>query len=157
MNENKFCSNITRQPQYKPHNTHTRWSHQKAHNTSFSLILLIGQPLGFWRKKIVLFHVSKLRVCLDWVYFCWNWKHYSKIIFKCVNSVVGPIFNKKVAEKCNLWDCEQCTDAMFTVDKVIYCRLNKKKKKKKKKKKEKKTQCQNVDARIIAIQTGTYS
>ena len=30
--------------------------------------------------------------------FCWklkteNWKHYSKIIFKCVNSIVGPIFN----------------------------------------------------------------
>ena len=22
-----------------------------------------------------------------------NWKHYSKIIFKCVNSSVGPIFN----------------------------------------------------------------
>ena len=22
-----------------------------------------------------------------------NWKHYSKIIFKCVNSVVRPIFN----------------------------------------------------------------
>ena len=22
-----------------------------------------------------------------------NWKHCSKIIFKCVNSIVGPIFN----------------------------------------------------------------
>ena len=32
-----------------------------------------------------------------------NWKHYSKIIFKCVNSAVKPIFNKKVAEKWNLW------------------------------------------------------
>ena len=61
----------------------------------------------------------------------WNWKHCSKIIFKCVNSTVGPIFNKKVAEKCNLWDREQCTDALFTVDKVNYCELNQKKKKKK--------------------------
>ena len=33
-----------------------------------------------------------------------NWKHYSKIIFKCVNSIVRPIFNEKVVEKCNLWD-----------------------------------------------------
>ena len=28
----------------------------------------------------------------------WNWKHCSEIIFKCVNSVVGPIFNKKVVK-----------------------------------------------------------
>ena len=34
----------------------------------------------------------------------WNWKHCSKIIFKCVNSTVRPIFNEKVSEKCNLWD-----------------------------------------------------
>ena len=32
-----------------------------------------------------------------------NWKHYSKIIFKSVNSAVEPIFNEKVAEKWNLW------------------------------------------------------
>ena len=31
-----------------------------------------------------------------------NWKYCSKIIFKCVNSTVGPIFNEKVAEKWNL-------------------------------------------------------
>ena len=36
-------------------------------------------------------------------YFAENWKHYSKIIFKCVNSAVGPIFNEKVAEKWSLW------------------------------------------------------
>ena len=29
-----------------------------------------------------------------------NRKHCSKIIFKCVYSAVGPIFNEKVAEKC---------------------------------------------------------
>ena len=39
-----------------------------------------------------------------------------------------------MAEKCNLWDREQCTDALFTVDKVNYCRLNPKKEEKKKKK-----------------------
>ena len=33
--------------------------------------------------------------------YCWN--HCSKIIFKCVNSIVGPIFNEKVAKKWNLW------------------------------------------------------
>ena len=32
-----------------------------------------------------------LRVCLDTTYFCWNWKHCSKIIFKYVNSIVGPV------------------------------------------------------------------
>ena len=42
-----------------------------------------------------------------------------------------PIFNKKVAKKCNLWDREQYTYALFTVDKVNYCGLEKKKKKRK--------------------------
>ena len=47
----------------------------------------------------------------------WNWKHCSKIIFKCVNSAVGLIFNEKIAEKWNLWVREQCTNALFTVEK----------------------------------------
>ena len=53
------------------------------------------------------------------------------IIFfiKISNSVVGPIFNKKFVKKCNLWDREQYTYALFTVDKVNYCGLEKKKKK----------------------------
>ena len=44
-------------------------------------------------------------VCLDRTYFAEteNWKHCSKIIFKCVNSTAGPIFNEKVAEKWYLW------------------------------------------------------
>ena len=42
---------------------------------------------------------------------------------------MGPIFNKKVAKKCNLWDREQYTYALFTVDKVNNCGLEKKKKK----------------------------
>ena len=81
----------------------------------------------------------------------WNWKYCSEIIFKCVNSVVGPIFNKKVAEKCNLWDHEQYTDALFTVDKVNYCGWTKKRKKKRREKRSSK----NVDAEIIWIQTVT--
>ena len=50
---------------------------------------------------------------------------------------MGPIFNKKVAKKYNLWDRKQCTFALFTVDKVNYCELKKKKKKKKKKEEKK--------------------
>ena len=59
----------------------------------------------------------------------WNWKHYSEIIFKCVNSAVGPIFNEKVAEKCNLWDpwtVHGCTVHSWLVNN---CGLNKKKEK----------------------------
>ena len=40
----------------------------------------------------------RLRVCLDKTYFAENWKHCNKIIFKCVNSIVWPIFNEKVNE-----------------------------------------------------------
>ena len=40
-----------------------------------------------------------------------------------------PIFNKKVAKKCTLWDREQYTYALFTVDKVNNCGLEKEKKK----------------------------
>ena len=43
-------------------------------------------------------------MCLDCAYFCWNWKYCNEIIFKCVNSAVEPIFNRKMVEKCNLWD-----------------------------------------------------
>ena len=37
--------------------------------------------------------------------FSWklkNWKHCSKIIFQCMNSVVRPIFNKSFVEKRDL-------------------------------------------------------
>ena len=37
-----------------------------------------------------------------------NWKHCSKIIFKYVNSIVGPNFKEKFAEICTCWSCEQC-------------------------------------------------
>ena len=40
---------------------------------------------------------------MDTAYFAENWKHSNKIIFKCVNNAVRPIFNEKVAEKWSLW------------------------------------------------------
>ena len=47
-----------------------------------------------------------------------------------------PIFNKKIVKKCNLWDCEQYTYILFTVDNVNNCGLEKKKKKRGKRGKE---------------------
>ena len=44
--------------------------------------------------------------------YCWN--HCSKIIFKCVNSTVGPIFNEKIDKKWNLWVHKQYTNTLFT-------------------------------------------
>ena len=32
-----------------------------------------------------------------------TWKYYSKIIFKCVNNIVVPIFNESCDEKRGLW------------------------------------------------------
>ena len=48
----------------------------------------------------IVYHLKpQLRIHEDTAYFAENLKHYSKIIFKCVNSTVEPIFNEKVAEK----------------------------------------------------------
>ena len=49
--------------------------------------------------------IQILRVRLDRTYFAKteNWKHCNKIIFKCVNSAMWPIFNEKVAENWSLW------------------------------------------------------
>ena len=68
------------------------------HNKYKSFTLTLLQP------KFLFF-------CLDTVE---NWKlktekYYSKIIFKCVNSIVRPIFNEKITEKWNLWVHKQCT------------------------------------------------
>ena len=62
-------------------------------------------------------------VNLDRTYFAKteNWKHCSKIIFKYVNSTVGPIVNEKVTEKWNLWVHEQYTDAQFSEGLVKSC------------------------------------
>ena len=53
------------------------------------------------KKKLKPPHLARFRVRLDKTYFTEivNWKYYNKIIFKYVNSTVGPIFNEKVVEK----------------------------------------------------------
>ena len=68
--------------------------------------------------------------------FEYNWKlktekYCDKIIFKCVNSIVRPIFNEKVDKKWYLWVHKQCTNALFMVEKVSLYSWKKKKKKKK--------------------------
>ena len=56
-----------------------------------------------WETKVKWNEPKRMvRVHLDTAYFAENWKHYSKIIFKYVNSAMRPIFNKKVVEKWNL-------------------------------------------------------
>ena len=74
---------------------------------TFNIFALSGLPVWFLKKK-------KKTSFLIWILILWielillklkieNWKHYSKIIFKCMNSTVGPIFNEKVDEEWNLW------------------------------------------------------
>ena len=84
--------------------------------------------------SIYKFYCYKLRVRLDttenWKLKLKTEKYCSKIIFKCVNSTVGLIFNEKIAEKWNLWVHKQytmCTDWMKKIweDKICdYCSLN---------------------------------
>ena len=45
---------------------------------------------------------------------------------------MGLIFNKKFVKKYNLWDRKQYKFILFTIDKVNYCRAEKKKIKKRK-------------------------
>ena len=56
---------------------------------------------------------QRVRVRLDtaenWKLKLKTEKYCSRIIFKCVNTTVGPIFNEKITEKWNLLVCEQCT------------------------------------------------
>ena len=95
-----------------------------------------------------------------------NWKHCSKIIFKSVNSTVGPIFNEKVAKKCNLWVRKQYTYTLFTVESQhLRLLFNEQcmnsncitpKLVKKKKKKGTKTQLQNADAASVESKHTLY-
>ena len=94
--------------------------------------------------------------------YCWN--HCSKIIFKCVNNTVGPIFNEKVAKKWNLWVHKQymmhCLlqksqhlrllfiEQYMNSNHVLPKRVKKKKKKNKKQKRNTQTWVQNVDPNI---------
>ena len=57
-----------------------------------------------------------------------KWKHYSKIIFKYVNNVVGPIFNEKVTKKWSLWDPWTVHECTVHGRVIKSCSLKKKKK-----------------------------
>ena len=52
----------------------------------------------------------RFRIRLDITYFYWNWKHYSKIIFKCVNSTVGPVNSALVS--CTVNPCDVTVHAL---------------------------------------------
>ena len=57
-----------------------------------------------------------------------NWKNCSKIIFKCMNSDVGPIFNEKVAKKRFMGPMNSARDLLVWPKAIETC-LSKKKKK----------------------------
>ena len=46
---------------------------------------------------------------MDTTYFTENWKYCNKIIFKCVNSAMWPIFNESFGKKEICGSREQCT------------------------------------------------
>ena len=78
----------------------------------------------------------------------WNWKYCNEIIFKYINSIVRPIFNEKVTEKCNLRVC------LWTVHKsTVHGRLGQQlqlgKKRKKGKRRKKKRERANAQSKHI--------
>ena len=81
------------------------------------------------RRHIAVYHLGSI-----WIQFIfveienWNWKYYNEIIFKRVNSVVTPIFNEKITEKCNLWDSWTVHGCIVHREKVKCCDWKKKKK-----------------------------
>ena len=99
---------------------------------------------GFWiyrGTKVVAFDIMGPfgYSLLGWKLKTENWKHCNKIIFKCVNSVIGPIFNEKVAEKWSLWvPCMCCWNVHCTLMKSQQLRLKKEKKKEENAKRESK-------------------
>ena len=114
------------------------WKHSYIKKlTSFGVVE------GIWSKFI-----SRIR--LDTIYFTENWKHCSKIIFKCVNSAVRPIFNiflnkVVVGPVNNAWTVhEQC---------VTQCSLSPETCASKKKKKAKRETHRRADAKSKHIPT----
>ena len=95
------------------------WTYFFASGRPFSIIIMLRKA-SFIARDSPLRRNSWLSCWSVWIELILlklkteNWKHCSKIIFKCVNSTVGPIFNEKIDKKWNLWVREQCTDALFT-------------------------------------------
>ena len=97
-------------------------------NTFSFCLALIKTWFNQWGSLCILFWslIWRFRVCLDTTE---NWKYCSKIIFKCVNSPVKPIFN-----------------FFFCMNNAGYCSRAEKKKKEKKKK------GWNANAKRVAFQ-----
>ena len=81
------------------------------------------------------------RVCLDTTYFAENWKHCSKIIFKCVNNTRDPFLMKVLLKKEVCGSYEQCTGPIIN---HWNARLN-----------EKKRETHNTNVKL-SIQTDTW-
>ena len=66
------------------------------------LTLLYGNNFSYF---FIIVQKQWFRIRSEIAYYCKteNWKHYYKIIFKCVNSALKPIFNENFAEKRGLW------------------------------------------------------
>ena len=81
------------------------WSHDIFNTNTTCLERFVQSDLEETLSTIYidLFFVKSIRVHLDTAYFAKNWKDCNKIIFKCVNSVVWPIFNENFVEKRCLW------------------------------------------------------
>ena len=80
-----------------------------------------------------------------------NCKHCSKMIFKYVNSAVGPIFNEKVDKKWSLWDpwtVHKCTIHRRPGQQLRLGRIKKKKKKKKSKYRKRKRRRANALSKL---------
>ena len=77
-----------------------------------------------------------------------KWKHCSKIIFKCVNSVVGPIFNIFKFINSAATVCEQWFLSLYSKFMWFYCSCVEKKKKK--------TQNVEIEIRKMRNSNGYY-
>ena len=82
------------------------WQSLKSCNLSFPLSICNLFPLQNYRPIYVISYIQGLfgyRLLLK----IENWKHYSKIIFKGVNSAVEPNFKEKFAKISTCGSCEQ--------------------------------------------------
>ena len=144
-----LCCNIMKKKLVKSTSSYgmVRWLAVVARILNFGVYFVVTHLGSVWIGLILL----KLKT------YCWN--HCSKIIFKCVNSIVGPIFNEKVAKKWNLWVHEQyimhCLrqksqhlwllfiEQYMNSNRVLPKRVKKKKKRKEKEKRKTQTQYPN--------------
>ena len=86
-------------------------------NGEIKKLIRIFGLVDLWKEKLVGLRTYQnvslqIRVCLDIAYY-WklktkNWKHCNKIIFKCVNSSVGPNFKVDFSRFCTCDSPEQC-------------------------------------------------